>query len=525
MPVNAKYVHTNIVARDWAALADFYQQVFGCTPVPPERDLRGEAFQSLTGLSGAEARGVHLRLPGHGDSGPTLEIFQYNQLAARPSTAINRPGLAHLAFEVDDLAAATDAVLNAGGGKLGQRVTIPIGGQGTIHVAYLTDPEGNIVELQRWEADSAPDAAESAPAAQAQASLPDLDEFDSYALSLMDFDSSQVVLPGEVEQPAPASEDPTEDIPAASLDWDLPLEVAYPLVADGSSDIQTPASTTADPPSAELPNADGEVPLPPVEATSPAGPGIASPSSPAAVNPPSTLPSASVPPGGAPADSNTPATTVAAGGTAGPLRLTLRTLLAYRDRQLGPAELEEIGRKLSEQPYANRLLQRVNSLVANPLVKAPRIKPKQAVFDANLVAAYLDMSLDQQHVAAYEQACLNSERGLAEAAGCHEVLVRILGSPVSISEELRKRVHGLRFQRYESTSAPEKFTWFDDSGNFYQIRFYCRQCRGLLSVARRKIGQQVACPKCAAQVTVPEEDELAPRTASPDDPFPEFDDA
>jgi len=30
-----KYTHTNLVARDWRRLADFYIKVFGCTPVPP----------------------------------------------------------------------------------------------------------------------------------------------------------------------------------------------------------------------------------------------------------------------------------------------------------------------------------------------------------------------------------------------------------------------------------------------------------------------------------------------------------
>ena len=32
MPIPCKYVHTNIVARDWRRLAVFYQDVFGCTP-------------------------------------------------------------------------------------------------------------------------------------------------------------------------------------------------------------------------------------------------------------------------------------------------------------------------------------------------------------------------------------------------------------------------------------------------------------------------------------------------------------
>ncbi|MFN2155425.1 MAG: VOC family protein, partial [Anaerolineae bacterium] len=82
MPVRARYVHTNLVARDWRALAAFYERVFGCTPVPPERALSGPWLERATGLNEVQIRGVHLRLPGHGESGPTLEVFQYSDLAA-----------------------------------------------------------------------------------------------------------------------------------------------------------------------------------------------------------------------------------------------------------------------------------------------------------------------------------------------------------------------------------------------------------------------------------------------------------
>jgi len=106
MPIQAKYVHTNLIAADWRTLADFYQHIFGCTPVLPERDLKGAALEAGTGIPGATIRGMHLRLPGYGDSGPTIEIFQYNQMADRPATAVNRPGWGHLAFAVEDVVAA-----------------------------------------------------------------------------------------------------------------------------------------------------------------------------------------------------------------------------------------------------------------------------------------------------------------------------------------------------------------------------------------------------------------------------------
>lgn len=50
MIANAKYGHTNLIAKDWRALSRFYQDVFGCTPVPPERDFKGPDLERGTGM-------------------------------------------------------------------------------------------------------------------------------------------------------------------------------------------------------------------------------------------------------------------------------------------------------------------------------------------------------------------------------------------------------------------------------------------------------------------------------------------
>lgn len=148
--MQARYRHTNIVAENWRKLAEFYEQVLGCTPVPPERESSADWVGRCTGLPGAGIHGVHLRLPGCGEDGPTLEIFQYNKAESRSSKPINQPGFAHIAFEVDDVEAAREEVLAAGGGSVGEIVTAEITNAGTITFVYLTDPEGNIIELQKW---------------------------------------------------------------------------------------------------------------------------------------------------------------------------------------------------------------------------------------------------------------------------------------------------------------------------------------------------------------------------------------
>ena len=150
MPLQTCYVHTNLIAHDWRALADFYQRVFGCVPVPPERDLSGPLVEAGTGLPGAHLRGMHLRLPGYGDAGPTLEIFNYSWLEDRPATAVNRPGFGHIAFAVDDVPAARAAVLAAGGRAVGEVVTVHIATGAQVTWCYVADPEGNVIELQAW---------------------------------------------------------------------------------------------------------------------------------------------------------------------------------------------------------------------------------------------------------------------------------------------------------------------------------------------------------------------------------------
>jgi catechol 2,3-dioxygenase-like lactoylglutathione lyase family enzyme len=103
-----------------------------------------------TGVPDSGLRGVHLRLPGLGDEGPTLEIYAYDREEAPMPPAANRPGWGHIAFAVDDVPAAREAVLAAGGSGVGEIVTVGTTDGRHVTWCYVTDPEGNIVELQAW---------------------------------------------------------------------------------------------------------------------------------------------------------------------------------------------------------------------------------------------------------------------------------------------------------------------------------------------------------------------------------------
>jgi len=145
------YTHTNLISRDWRRLADFYQKVLDCVPVPPERDISGEWLEKATGVPNAHITGVHLRLPGHGDNGPTLEIFQYDPSPEHPEIRPNTPGFSHLAFSADDVEATVQVILNNGGSLVGEMAVRTVPGVGLLSFRYVTDPEGNILEIQNWK--------------------------------------------------------------------------------------------------------------------------------------------------------------------------------------------------------------------------------------------------------------------------------------------------------------------------------------------------------------------------------------
>src|SRR4030095_11143300 len=81
---------------------------------------------------------------------PTLEIFSYGQLVEGKMPTANQCGFAHIAFAVDDVNQALQALIAAGGGAVGEIATTEVDSVGVLRVVYARDPEGNIIELQKW---------------------------------------------------------------------------------------------------------------------------------------------------------------------------------------------------------------------------------------------------------------------------------------------------------------------------------------------------------------------------------------
>ncbi len=146
-----RFAHTNIAARDWKRLSDFYIKVFNCKEKLPERNLSGDWLDQATGLTNARLAGIHLLLPGHGASGPTLEIFTYKDGCERKLIMANCTGYTHIAFEVDDVETTLKNALNNGAKLLGKVTEKKIENVGALKFVYFRDPEGNIIEIQSWD--------------------------------------------------------------------------------------------------------------------------------------------------------------------------------------------------------------------------------------------------------------------------------------------------------------------------------------------------------------------------------------
>ena len=122
------------------------------------------------------------------------------------------------------------------------------------------------------------------------------------------------------------------------------------------------------------------------------------------------------------------------------MRLTLRTLLAYLDDRLPPANAREIGQKIANSPFTTDLVERIRDVkrrrrLADPGKTQPMIEP-------NLIAEYLDDQLTPDLVARVEREILASDAMLAEVAATHEIL-GLLRDPVAVEPRLRDRLYGL----------------------------------------------------------------------------------
>ncbi len=123
------------------------------------------------------------------------------------------------------------------------------------------------------------------------------------------------------------------------------------------------------------------------------------------------------------------------------MRLTLRTLLAWLDDTLPPAEVREIGKQVNESEVARDLVERINKVTRQRRLTVPHTSGPDAT-DPNIVAEYLDNVLSPEGITGFEKHCLRSDVHLAEVASVHQIL-SLLGQKAKVPPEARNRMYHL----------------------------------------------------------------------------------
>jgi hypothetical protein len=125
------------------------------------------------------------------------------------------------------------------------------------------------------------------------------------------------------------------------------------------------------------------------------------------------------------------------------MRLTLRTLLAYLDDTLEPAQAKLIGQKVAESDTAQELIARIREVTRRRRITTPTVGGPGAKVDPNTIAEYLDNILPAEQLAEVEQLALASDVHLAEIAACHQILTLVLGEPSTVPPLAYKRMYKL----------------------------------------------------------------------------------
>ena len=123
------------------------------------------------------------------------------------------------------------------------------------------------------------------------------------------------------------------------------------------------------------------------------------------------------------------------------MRLTLRTLIAWLDDTLTPAEVKAIGHQVSESPFAKELIERIHRVTRQRRLTIPPESGSDAT-DGNTVASYLDNQLGDEAVNDFEKKCLTSDVHLAEVASVHQIL-SMIGHKAKVPADAKNRMYRL----------------------------------------------------------------------------------
>jgi catechol 2,3-dioxygenase-like lactoylglutathione lyase family enzyme len=147
-PGVTKFVHIGLVVEDLDDTMRFLALLgFDCDE---STVYSGAWIDRIIGLENVTVEVVMARLP---DGSDVFEVVRFHapSAGARESApAVNRPGLRHIAFTVDDVRGVVDGVREAGWETVGKIVNY----ENIYLLCYVRGPEGLIVELAERIGDS-----------------------------------------------------------------------------------------------------------------------------------------------------------------------------------------------------------------------------------------------------------------------------------------------------------------------------------------------------------------------------------
>jgi hypothetical protein len=148
------------------------------------------------------------------------------------------------------------------------------------------------------------------------------------------------------------------------------------------------------------------------------------------------------------------------------MRLTLRTLLSYRDGVLPQKAHEELGLKFRESQTAQSLASRIDRSQTPPASLESELAQIEQTCSPNEVSEFLDGGMSLDRVFAMERKCIGSDAMLAELATVHTILAReLLGTSKNPSSEptaaFLARLHAL----HEPGEVPAGYASQRDASN------------------------------------------------------------
>src|SRR3954454_1944402 len=141
LPGVTSFVHVGLVVEDLDETVRFFG-VLGFDCGKPAV-FSGEWIDRIIGLEDVTVELVMARIPGGSDVFEVVRFHSPSAGAQEPAPAANRPGLRHVAFQVDDVRGVVDRVREAGWKTVGEIVDF----ENTFRLCYVRGPEGLIVEL------------------------------------------------------------------------------------------------------------------------------------------------------------------------------------------------------------------------------------------------------------------------------------------------------------------------------------------------------------------------------------------